>query len=98
MTTINNDLIGNEEILKLCKNEKITSPLMTKFEYSNIKSIRLTQLSEGAIPFIDDDEFSNIEDIVDEEIKQNKLPFIIERKMPNGVSEFWDLADMVIRN
>ena len=95
--TIHDDLIDNNIILELCKKEKKTNPLITKYEYSNIKSFRMTQLSNGAVPFIDDTNFEDIEDIVDEEIKQCKLPFIIERKMPNGDSEYWKLSDLVMR-
>jgi len=57
----------------------------------------MTQLADGAVCFIDDKGFDNIEEIVHEEIKQSKLPFIIERKMPNGKSEFWKLSDMIMR-
>ena len=94
---IHDNLVDNKTINKLCENEKKTSPLITKYEYSNIISIRMTQLADGAVCFIDDEGFDNIEEIVHEEIKQSKLPFIIERKMPNAKSEFWKLSDMIMR-
>jgi len=40
--------------------EKKTNPLITKYEYSNIKALRMTQLSNGAVPFIDDTDFEDI--------------------------------------
>jgi DNA-directed RNA polymerase subunit K/omega len=75
---------------------KITLPLITKFEYSKIKAIRITQLSNNANPFIKTTS-SNIEEIADEEIKQMKLPFIIKRNLPNGEYELWKLSELATR-
>ena len=83
-------------IKELLKKPKVTLPLITKFEYSKIKGIRITQLSNNANPFIKTTS-DNIEEIADEEIKQLKLPFIIKRNLPNGEYELWRLNELAVR-
>ena len=73
-----------------------TIPLITKFEYSKIKAIRITQLSNNSNPFIETT-LSNIEEIADEEIRQMKLPYIIKRNLPTGDYELWKLSELAIR-
>lgn len=88
--------LDNNIIKDLLNKPKITLPLITKFEYSKIKAIRMTQLSNNANPFINTTS-SNIEEIADEEIKQMKLPFIIKRNLPNGDYELWKLSELATR-
>lgn len=88
--------LDNNIIKDLLSKPKITLPLITKFEYSKIKAIRITQLSNNANPFIKTSS-SNIEEIADEEIKQMKLPFIIKRNLPNGNYELWKLSELATR-
>ena len=83
-------------IKELLKKPKATLPLITKFEYSKIKAIRVSQLSNNANPFIKTTS-DDIEEIADEEIKQLKLPFIIKRNLPNGEYELWRLNELAIR-
>lgn len=95
----NSDLVKylDDKIIKEFLNKpKVTLPLITKFEYSKIKSIRMSQLSNNANPFIKTTS-SNIEEIADEEIKQMKLPFIIKRNLPNGDYELWRLNELATR-
>ena len=88
--------LDNNIIKDLLNKPKITLPLITKFEYSKIKSIRMTQLSNNANPFIKTTS-NSIEEIADEEIKQMKLPFIIKRNLPNGEYELWKLSELATR-
>ena len=69
---------------------------MTKFEKARILGERAKQL-QSAQPFI-----QGMEDVIDlymiaeEELKQKVLPFIIERPLPFGQCEYWNIADLEI--
>ena len=74
-----------------------TIPLLTKYEKTKILGIRLKQLNNGSLPYI------NInEDIVDnfiiaeKELIQKKIPFIIQRPISNNTFEYWKLQDLEI--
>ena len=74
-----------------------TIPILTKFEKTKILGIRVKQLNNGAIPFINIDE--NILDnyiIANKELEEKKLPFIIQRPLPNNTFEFWKIVDLEI--
>lgn len=88
--------IDSKTIKEKLNMTKKTLPLITKFEFSKIKSIRVTQLSNNSNPFIETD-LDDIEKIADEEIKQMKLPFIIKRNLPNGNYELWKLSELAVR-
>lgn len=88
--------IDSKNVKEKLNMSKKTLPLITKFEFSKIKSIRVTQLSNNSNPFIETD-LDDIEKIADEEIKQMKLPFIIKRNLPNGNYELWKLSELAVR-
>ena len=88
--------IDSKTIKEKLSMTKKTLPLITKFEFSKIKSIRVTQLSNNSNPFNETD-LDDIEKIADEEIKQMKLPFIIKRNLPNGDYELWKLSELAVR-
>ena len=88
--------LDNNLIKELLNKPKRTIPLITKFEYSKIKALRVTQLSNNSNPFIKT-ELNDIEEIANEEIKQLKLPFIIKRNFPSGDFELWKLSELAIR-
>lgn len=90
-----NFLLNNELVQKKLKDKKKTLPIITRFELAKIKAIRMSQLSDGALPFIETDS-TDIEEIMNEEIRQNKLPFIIKRDLPNNNDfDLWKLSDLI---
>jgi hypothetical protein len=34
--------------------------------------------------------------LAEKEIHERKLPFIIERRLPDGVSEFWSVSELSV--
>lgn len=90
-----NFLLNNDLVQKKLKDKKKTLPIITRFELAKIKAIRMSQLSDGALPFVDL-ETSDIEDIMNEELKQNKLPFIIKRDLPNKDFDLWKLSELIL--
>ncbi len=86
------------------KNKRITTNILTKFEYVNIINIRAQQISSDIDYKTNPKLFININDldikqlhdsvyIATEEFKQHKLPFIITRKIGNKRIEYWSLID-----
>lgn len=70
--------------------------LMTHYEYTRIRGIRLQQLEDGCQPFVEiSDCNSNIE-IFNKEVNEKKLPFIIERKINASKSEYLKASEMKI--
>lgn len=78
---------------------KIAKPIMTKYEYDKVISLRTTQLASGAIPFVSIQGLkiaSNMElrQVAIQELQQGRLPFIVERMMPNNKKECIRVRDM----
>lgn len=82
------------------REQYVTLPWMTKYEFDQLIGLRTMHLSRGAIPMIDLPVDYSIEGNMElrkvaiEEIKQNKLPYIIKRVLPNGKVEYWPVAQL----
>lgn len=78
--------------------EKISQPVMTKYEMNKIISLRANQLALGAPAFVPDteDKKTNMEyrKIAFQEFKEGKLPYIIKRPLPNNKAEYYRLRDL----
>ena len=74
-----------------------TIPFLTKYERARILGLRTKQINKGSAIFVKADK-----DIVDGyniallELEQKKIPFIIQRPLPNGGSEYWNVSDLEI--
>lgn len=77
-----------------------STPIMTKYEFNQLISLRTTHLSLGAIPFIQIPEDHTITSnmqlrkIALQELKEGKLPYLVKRTMPNHKVEYWKIKDM----
>ena len=71
---------------------------MTKYEFDAIVSLRTTQISMGAIPFVEinDEIKSNIDlrKVAIQELKENKIPYIVKRPLPNNKYEYIRVGDL----
>ncbi len=100
--------INHDEMLKLSQLKKDdkgfindplhkTTPILSKYEYTNIIGIRAKQLSDGASPLIElSEEIIDNYIIADIELRQKVLPFIIKRPLGHGGCEYWKLSDLEI--
>ena len=74
-----------------------TIPFLTKYERARILGVRTKQINRGGAVFVKVDK-----DIIDGyniallELEQKKIPFIIQRPLPNGGSEYWNVSDLEI--
>ena len=100
--------INHDEMLKLSQLKKDdkgfikdllhkTTPILSKYEYTNIIGIRAKQLSDGAPPLIElSEEIIDNYIIADIELRQKVLPFIIKRPLGHGGCEYWKVSDLEI--
>ena len=77
--------------------DRITAPILTKFEKAKILGVRAEMLSNGADPVISKPYPNNTYLIALEELKHKKIPLIIRRTLPNGTHEDWRLEDLIVR-
>ena len=74
-----------------------TIPFLTKYERARILGLRTKQINNGSAIFVEADKH-----IIDGyniallELEQKKIPFIIQRPLPNGGSEYWNVSDLEI--
>jgi len=89
----NNDVDSSEQIVK--KEDRITRPFLTKYEYVRIIGTRRKQLSLGAKPMVKVDGKLTINEIVDEEIRNNMVPLKIKRPLPDSNKvEIWSFDEL----
>lgn len=74
-----------------------TIPIMTKYEKTKVIGQRTKQLDAGNPPFIKVDRPTLDNSIIaEEELRQKKLPFIIQRPLPSGGFEYWNVKDLEV--
>ena len=93
--------ISREEIRKSMSSERITMPYYSKYEYTVLLGMRAQQLAEGARPLVELDGLVQssptfVWDLAKKEILEQKLPYIIHRRLPNGISEYWNAVELTI--
>ena len=79
--------------------KNISRPIMTKYEYSLVRGLRLQQLHENMMPYVNLDDPNlkesdkTITKIFEMEFAAKKIPFIISR--PVGMNmEYWRICDL----
>jgi len=80
------------------KNQKKTSPWMTKYEYTRLLGQRTLQIMQGDPPRIETHGMMDPYQIAVEELRQRRTPLSIKRTLPNGEVETWKVSKMHIRN
>jgi hypothetical protein len=74
-----------------------TYPFLTLYEKTKVLSLRASQLSQGAAPFIEVPAYlTNVYEIAAAELAEKRLPYILKRPLPNGEYEYWRLADLML--
>jgi DNA-directed RNA polymerase subunit K/omega len=88
----------NKVIASLDK-EKISKPIMTKYEFDQVISLRANQLALGSPAFVTIQGMtikSNMEfrQVALKELQEGKLPYILKRPLPNNRYEYYRIADL----
>ena len=75
-----------------------SSPLMTRYEFNQIISLRTEHIAQEAPIFVDDVGVTQgnmpLRAIAERELLAGKLPYIVRRPMPNGKIEYWKVSDL----
>lgn len=97
-STTSSDLIvtNDQNTQPATKNvNRITSPLMTKYEKTRIIGMRAMQLSMNAPPLIEIEDETDALRIAEKEFYAKKIPFIIRRRLPDNTYEDWKINELV---
>lgn len=79
--------------------EKVSKPIMTKYEFDQVISLRANQLALGSPAFVNITGLvinSNMElrKIALKELNEGKLPYILKRPLPNNKYEYFRISDL----
>lgn len=80
------------------ESQRITKPVMTKYERVRIIGDRTKQLSLGAKSMIKGVENMDPKDVAKLELKKKVMPLIIIRPLPSGKKEKWRVSELEIVN
>ena len=89
------ELFMNDDF-KLNKIERLSKPILFKYEKVRILSTRAKQLANGAKPMIKNTEGLSSKEIALLELKNKLIPLIIQRPIPNSGFERWKLSELEI--
>lgn len=81
------------------KENRITKPILNRYEYINALGTRASQIANGAKIMIknanDLKKIKSPVEIADIEIRETRTcPFIIVRPLPNNMEEHWDINEL----
>jgi DNA-directed RNA polymerase subunit K/omega len=74
--------------------DRITSNMMTKYEYVQIMGVRTKQLDMGAKKFIKNEGNLSNKEIALLELQHKVIPMKIKRPLPNGRYEIWKVSEL----
>lgn len=79
------------------RDKRVTSEVMTPFEYTNVIATRAKQMENGSPIFVDyDPNNDNYEILAKKEIKEKMCPISIIRNLNDTYLERWDVNEMII--
>jgi DNA-directed RNA polymerase subunit K/omega len=72
-----------------------------KHEYTTMVGIRAQQIADGAKPLISLDGIQTshprfVWTVAEREIAERVIPFIVHRRLPNGISEYWNANELSV--
>lgn len=91
------DIINNPNI-DVPSADRITKPIMTKYERVRVLGERRKQLAQGAKPMIKEYGGLDPRQIANMELKLGVIPFIIVRTLPDGKKEQWKISELKVVN
>lgn len=84
------------EIVYRKPEDRITSEVMTKFEYCEIISHRAKQIENGGQSFTDVGELTDPLAIAKKEISDKKCPLCVVRMITDKIAEKWSVNELAI--
>lgn len=90
--------VGTSSAKVVPTEERITKPILTKYERVRILGDRRQQLTQGAKPMLKGVDGLSPKEISNLELKNGVIPFIIVRTLPSGMQEHWKISELQIIN
>ncbi|AAS52405.1 AEL279Cp [Eremothecium gossypii ATCC 10895] len=78
------------------KEERTTTPYMTKYERARILGTRALQISMNAPVFVDLEGETDPMRIAMKELAEKKIPLVIRRYLPDGSFEDWSVEELIV--
>lgn len=85
--------VGTDERMVLPE-DRITKPILTKYEYVRLLSDRTKQIKLGAKSMIKNIHGYSAKEIAAMEIEKNVVPLMIHRPLPSGEIEVWSVSEL----
>ncbi|KAL8736620.1 MAG: hypothetical protein Q9181_002318 [Wetmoreana brouardii] len=89
-----NAVVGLKE-KKIPKEERSTTPYMTKYERARVLGTRALQISMNAPVLVDLEGETDPLQIAIKELKEKKIPLVVRRYMPDGWYEDWTVEELL---
>ena len=80
------------------KEQRTTTPYMTKYERARILGTRALQISMNAPVMVELEGESDPLEIAMKELRSKKIPFTIRRYMPDGSYEDWRVDELIVED
>ncbi|CCD26907.1 DNA-directed RNA polymerase core subunit RPO26 NDAI_0J00150 [Naumovozyma dairenensis CBS 421] len=80
----------------IAKEERTTTPYMTKYERARILGTRALQISMNAPVFVDLEGETDPLRIAMKELAEKKIPLVIRRYLPDGSFEDWSVEELIV--
>ncbi|KAL6947437.1 subunit common to RNA polymerases I, II, and III [Hanseniaspora osmophila] len=80
----------------ISKEERTTTPYMTKYERARILGTRALQISMNAPVFVDLEGETDPLRIAMKELAEKKIPLVIRRYLPDGSFEDWTVEELIV--
>ncbi len=78
------------------KQDRITTPYMTKYERARVLGTRAMQISMNAPTLVAVENETDPLKIAEKELRERKLPIMIRRYLPDGSYEDWGIDELII--
>ena len=92
------DVIDSADAQPVPKDQRITTPYMTKYERARILGTRALQLAMNAPVMVELEGLTDPLEIAKIELKKEKIPMSIRRYLPDGSFEDWSITELIQRH
>ncbi|GJJ78672.1 DNA-directed RNA polymerases I, II, and III subunit RPABC2 [Entomortierella parvispora] len=80
----------------VAKEDRTTTPYMTKYERARILGARALQISMNAPVLVDLEGESDALNIAMKELNNKMIPLIVRRYLPDNTYEDWEVSEMIL--
>lgn len=90
--------VKTAKALAIPKEQRTTTPYMTKYERARVLGTRALQISLNAPVLVDIEGETDPLQIAMKELAQRKIPLVLRRYLPDGSYEDWGCDELIIDN